>query len=72
MNPGSWMALGLVALVAWVLVGMWRDCILRPCRWEHQFDAPHVDEPTEGFGVYQCKHCKRLSTGALRWPRNVR
>jgi hypothetical protein len=67
MNAGEIMAFVLIAFVVLVLVGMWRACILRPCRWEHQFDVPKVEMPMEAFGVYQCAHCKRISTGSPRW-----
>lgn len=67
MTEIDWIVLGLVALAGAVLLSMWRECILRPCKWDHLFDVPRVDMPAESFGVYQCRHCKCISTGVARW-----
>lgn len=44
-------------------------CWFNPCVLVHLFNAtnPHDGEPTQWpCGVYQCRRCKRITTGADR------
>jgi hypothetical protein len=65
----DWIVAILLVTVASVLWDMWRTCMLRSCDWQHRCDVPN--DAGDYFGIYQCSHCKNVSTGAPRWPRSV-